>query len=108
MAEVETAVRCGINTITIINNNNSGNQALRSTIGLYDGNPTQKSDELWVQNKTNFAAIAKNMGAIGIRVEVASEIRPALKKAFKMNKPVVIDIATDINIAAPLAWELAS
>ena len=48
------------------------------------------------------------MGAIGIRVEVAGEIKPALKKAFRMNKPVVIDIATDINIAAPLAWELAS
>jgi acetolactate synthase-1/2/3 large subunit len=108
MAEVETAVRCGINTITIINNNNSGNQALRSTIGLYDGNPTQKSDELWVQNKINFATIAENMGAIGIRVEVAGEIKPALKKALKINKPVVIDIATDINISAPLAWELAS
>ena len=108
MAEIETAVRCGINTITIINNNHSGNQALRSTVSLYDGNPTQKSDELWVQNKTNFAAIVQNMGAIGIRVEVADEIGPAFKKALKMNKPVVIDIATDINIVAPLAWELSA
>ena len=24
------------------------------------------------------------------------------------NKPVVIDIATDINIVAPLAWELSA
>ena len=50
----------------------------------------------------------QNMGAIGIRVEAADEIGPAFKKALKMNKPVVIDIATDINIVAPLAWELSA
>ena len=108
MAEVETAVRCGINTITIINNNNSGNQALRSTISLYDGERTEKSGELWIQNKTNFAKIAEGMGAMGIRVETAKEIGPAFKKALDSNRPVVIDVVTDINISAPLAWELNS
>ena len=45
------------------------------------------------------------MGAIGIRVEKANEIAAAFQKALKLDKPVVIDIATDIEIVAPKAWE---
>ena len=51
------------------------------------------------------AKIAENMGAIGIRVEKANEIATAFQKALKLDKPVVIDIATDIEIVAPKAWE---
>ncbi|MBH68957.1 MAG: acetolactate synthase [Rhodospirillaceae bacterium] len=105
MAEIETAVRSQINTITVINNNNSGNQALRTTKKLYDGRLTKKSEQLWAQNKTDFAKIAENMGAVGIRVEKECDISPALKKAFNINAPVVLDIVSDIEIVAPLAWE---
>ena len=105
MAEVETAVRAGINTITIINNNNSGNMAKGSISAIYDDQPTKESQDIWVQNKINFAKIAENMGAIGIRVEKANEIATAFQKALKLDKPVVIDIATDIEIVAPKAWE---
>jgi thiamine pyrophosphate-dependent acetolactate synthase large subunit-like protein len=48
------------------------------------------------------------MGAMGIRVKTAKEIGPAFKKALDSNRPVVIDVVTDINISAPLAWELNS
>jgi acetolactate synthase-1/2/3 large subunit len=105
MAEVETAVRAGINTITIINNNNSGNMAKGSISAIYDDQPTKESQDIWVQNKINFAKIAENMGAVGIRVEKANEIAPAFQKALKLGKPVVIDIATDIEVVAPKAWE---
>ena len=105
MAEVETAVRAGINTITIINNNNSGNMAKDSISAIYDDQPTKESQDIWVQNKINFAKIAENMGAVGIRVEKANEIAPAFQKALQLDKPVVIDIATDIEIVAPKAWE---
>ncbi len=105
MAEVETAVRNGVNTITVINNNHSGNQALNGMIRLYDGKPTKRSNEMWVQNETNFAKIAEDMGALGIRVERPVDIAQAFQTALKADRPVVIDVVSDINIVAPLAWE---
>ena len=40
---------------------------------------------------------------LGIRVERASEIAPALLQALAANRPVVIDVATDIDALAPTA-----
>ena len=105
MAELETAVRCKIKTITVINNNNSGNQALRTTKMLYDDKLTDRSDEIFPRSKDNFAKIAEDMGAIGLRVEHPEEIKPAFQRALEEELPVVIDIVSDIEVVAPLAWE---
>jgi acetolactate synthase-1/2/3 large subunit len=43
------------------------------------------------------------MGALGIRVEKPSEIAGALELALKADRPVVIDVVTDIDALAPLA-----
>ena len=43
------------------------------------------------------------MGALGIRVERASDIAPALAPALAANRPAVIDVVTDIEALAPLA-----
>jgi acetolactate synthase-1/2/3 large subunit len=58
---------------------------------------------LWHFTDVNFAAIAENMGAVGIRVEKPGELPGALEKAFKANRPVIIDVVTDIDALAPLA-----
>jgi acetolactate synthase-1/2/3 large subunit len=105
MAELETAVRCKIKTITVINNNNSGNQALRTTKMLYDDKLTDRSNEMFPRSKDNFAKIAEDMGAIGLRVENPEEIKPAFQRALEEELPVVIDIVSDIEVVAPLAWE---
>ena len=105
MAELETAVRCKIKTITVINNNNSGNQALRTTKILYDDKLTDRSNEMFPRSKDNFAKIAEDMGAIGLRVENPEEIKPAFQRALEEELPVVIDIVSDIEVVAPLAWE---
>ena len=105
MAELETAVRCKIKTITVINNNNSGNQALRTTRILYDDKLTDRSNEMFPRSKDNFAKIAEDMGAIGLRVEKPGEIKPAFQRALEEELPVVIDIVSDIEVVAPLAWE---
>ena len=105
MAELETAVRCKIKTITVINNNNSGNQALRTTKILYDDKLTDRSNEMFPRSKDNFAKIAEDMGAIGLRVENPGEIKPAFQRALEEELPVVIDIVSDIGVVAPLAWE---
>ena len=43
------------------------------------------------------------MGALGIRVERPAEIAPALERALNANRPVIIDVVTDIDALAPLA-----
>ncbi len=41
----------------------------------------------------DYAAIARAYGVEGIKVQSAGEFKPALEKAIKANKPVVIDVA---------------
>lgn len=105
IGDLETAVRCGINAITIVNNNHSGNQSRRGFSRAYDGNPTAKSEELWVQREVDFARIAEEIGALGIRVTDPAQMRAALDTALAANRPVVIDAITDIYAAAPQPWD---
>ena len=103
IAEVETAVRWDINTVTVVNNNSSGNQ---STIGFdraYDGKQTPEGRRLWTFTDVNFARLAEGMGAMGIRVEKPHHLRPALQQALEAECPVVVDVVTDIEAIAPLA-----
>jgi acetolactate synthase-1/2/3 large subunit len=103
IAEVETAARWGINSVTVVNNNHSGNQSKRGFDRAYGGEQTEKGRELWTYTKVNFARIADEMGAVGIRVENPKDLSPALYRAFAAARPVVIDVITDIDALAPLA-----
>src|SRR6201991_4379487 len=103
IAEVETAVRWKINAITVVNNNGGGNQSKRGFDRVYGGQQTEGGRSLWTFNKMNFARLAEDMGAVGIRVEKPGEIAGALAQALKANRPVVIDVVTDIDALAPLA-----
>ena len=104
LQELETAVRCGIPTVTCVNNNNSLNQETKVFQNAYDGKPSAKQGEMWHFSHVNFAKIAESMGAVGIRVERASELRAAFLKAFTLNQPTVIDVISDIEALAPLPW----
>jgi acetolactate synthase I/II/III large subunit len=104
MQELETAVRCGIPTVTCVNNNNSLNQETQIFQSAYDGHPSKKQSEMWHFSKVDFAKIAETMGAVGIRVEKACELRSALDRAVSCGKPAVIDAVSDIAALAPTAW----
>jgi acetolactate synthase-1/2/3 large subunit len=103
IAELETAVRWKINAVTLVNNNGGGNQSKRGFDRVYGGEQTAQGRELWTFNPMNFARIAEDMGAVGIRVEKPGEIAGALERALKADRPVVIDVVTDIEALAPLA-----
>ena len=103
IGEVETAVRWNINAVTVVNNNGGGNQSKRGFDRVYGGEQTQKARELWTFSKMNFARLAEDMGAFGIRVEKAAEFPAALAKALAANRPAVIDVVTDIEVLAPTA-----
>jgi len=103
IAEVETAVRWKLNAVTIVNNNGGGNQSKRGFDRAYGGIQTEQARELWTYRPTNFARLAEDMGALGIRVETPNEIAPALQRALTCGRPAIIDIVTDIDALAPVA-----
>ena len=103
IAELETAVRCGINTVTVVNNNHSLNQERDGVETIYGGTTTG-SDELWLFEDADFANIAESFGCLGLTVTEPGEIAGALERAFAADRPVVIDVKTDVDGIAPLAW----
>jgi acetolactate synthase I/II/III large subunit len=103
IAEVETAARWNINAVTVVNNNGGGNQSKRGFDRVYGGQQTAIARELWTFSKVDFARIAQDMGALGIRVEQASAFPAALAQALAAERPAVIDVVTDIDALAPTA-----
>ncbi len=101
IAEIETAARRGINSVTVVNNNHSGNQSKPGFDRVYGGHQSDWAREIWTFSKVNFARIAEDMGAVGIRVEDPKELPGALQRALKANRPVIIDVVTDIEAMAP-------
>ncbi len=105
IAEIETAVRWGINTITVVNDNHSGNQSKRGFDRAYGGRQSEKALEMWVFTDVDLARVAEDIGAMGIRVEKPSDLAPAFDRALSADRPVVLDVVTDIEAMAPLAVE---
>jgi acetolactate synthase-1/2/3 large subunit len=103
LAEVETAARWGIASVTVVNNNRSGNQSRRGFDRAYGGTQTERARELWTYTDVNIARVAENLGALGLRVEKPADFAPALERALAANRPAVIDVASDIDAIAPAA-----
>ncbi len=103
LAEIETAVRCHISTVTIVNDNCGGNQSKRGFDRAYGGEATPTSRRMWTYADVDLARLATDMGALGIRVDKPGQLRPGLEQALAADRPAVIDVRTDINVTAPLA-----
>jgi acetolactate synthase-1/2/3 large subunit len=104
MQEVETAVRFGINSVTVVNNNNSMNQEINVYTRAYDGKPSDQWGTMWKFTQPNLSRIAEEMGALGIRVERPEEIAPAMEKALAADRPAVVEIMTEMEAISPGAW----
>lgn len=104
IAELETARRHNINAVIVVNNNSALNQEIRLNDIAYGGKQRGRAEEMWRFPEVNFAKVAESFGCVGIRVEKASELNGAIKKAIAMNKPVVIDVVSDMYAIAPHPW----
>jgi acetolactate synthase-1/2/3 large subunit len=89
-----------------VNNNSALNQEipLWDNVFLDKNSLNHRAEELWKFKPVNFANIAESFGCVGMRVENPNELAGALKKAIKLNKPVVIDVVSDVNAFAAKAW----
>jgi acetolactate synthase-1/2/3 large subunit len=102
--ELETAARYGINAVILVNNNFSLNQDFRPFQAAYAGNQTEGFEMWQFSRETNLAKMAESLGCMGIVVEQPDELKPALARALSANRPVVLDVRTDIEAMAPRAW----
>ena len=103
LADLETAMKYGINTVTLVNNNHSLNQEKEGVENIYGGQ-TAGSDDLWLFPDADFAKIAESIGCLGITVNKPTELSSAIDRAFTAEKPVVIDVKTHLDGIAPGAW----
>ncbi len=94
IGELETAARWGIATVTVVNNNSVLGQ---SQLGIRRAYREDRGcmEHQYRFTDTNFARIAEDMGAVGIRVEKPAEIGPAIRRALEMGRPVVVDVVTE-------------
>jgi len=98
-AELETAVRMKIKLVLIVLNNGIlGYQKHAENIKF--GNFTDACEFVPVDH----AAIARAVGANGIRVEDATKLGAALDDAVKSECMTVIDVITDPNAFPPVTW----
>jgi acetolactate synthase-1/2/3 large subunit len=101
LGEIETAVRWNLASITVVNNNSGGNQSKQGFDRAYEGAATARSREMWTFRPVDFARIAEEMGALGIRVDKPGDLAGALRQGLEAGRPVVIDVRTDIDVLAP-------
>ena len=56
--------------------------------------------------RTDFAAIARAMGADGVRIEREDEVESALRRAMAASGPFVVDVVIDRNACPPMGSRL--
>ena len=98
MPEMETAVRYGIRTVTVVNNNASFSQERflwRDDAALARN---------WRFSPVDFAAAAGAFGCAAFRVEAPGELGAALGAALVSDRPAVIEVMSDPMVAAPPSW----
>ncbi len=103
LAELESARRCGIAAVVVVNNNSGFGQNLTG-VRRIAGNRPGRGEALVRFGPTDFTAVAKSFGVRGIRVERPGEIASALAEALGAGEPVVVDVVTDIEPRAPEPW----
>lgn len=103
LSELETARRCGISTVTVVNNNRALGQCAGTIRKLYANRPGNPGD-LFDFGSVSFAAVTREMGCLGIQVTQPEAIAPAIKQALAQEVPAVVEVITDVNCPAPEPW----
>jgi acetolactate synthase-1/2/3 large subunit len=104
LPELETARRCGLPTITIVNNNHCLAQGVRNLDIAYAGRAESRKADCYVYRETDFAAIARSYDCLGLTVERPQDFRAAFEQALASGLPAVIDVKTEFAYQATMPW----
>ncbi|MEN9418056.1 MAG: hypothetical protein RI988_1676 [Pseudomonadota bacterium] len=101
-AELETARRWGIKTVTVVNNNSQLAQGVPNIDLVYQGRDTSRKHEIHAFREMDFARLAAAHDCLGVRVEDPADFNAAWRQACDSPLPAVIDVVTD-PAARPLS-----
>ncbi len=90
MNELATASRYNIPIIQVVNNNQVLGMVRQWQTLFYD----KRYSQTVLEDKVDFCAVAKALGCEAILVTKKEEMEPAIKKAIKLKKPVLINVMT--------------
>ena len=85
--ELATAVQYGINVVAIVIND----RCLTGIAALQDAQYAGRREAVDLVNP-DFVRFAESFGALGLRVTVSAEFKPALDKALRADRPALIEI----------------
>jgi len=109
---VATAVEYDIPAVWVIFNNFAFNGIRALQHANFKGREIitsfcrDRSGELF---NPDFAAMAKSMGAEGIRIEKPNDFKPAFDEAIRSERPCVLDVIVDRDVKLPsigTAWQM--
>jgi len=86
--ELATAVQNDIPVVSVILNNGYLGMVRQWQELFYD----RRYSHTCIKGSVDFVKLAEAYGALGLRVEKPSEVRPAIKEAIASGRPSVIDI----------------
>ena len=84
--ELATAVQYGINTVTVVFNDNAYGNVLREQVRRFNDHPY--GAEL---HNPDFVRMAESFGARGLRVEDADALEAAVRESLGVEAPTVIE-----------------
>jgi acetolactate synthase-1/2/3 large subunit len=93
--EIDTAVRHGAKAVFIVSNNAAWNIERFDQEANYGGRVVGTT-----LRHSDYAAMARALGAHGERVEKAEDIAPALKRALAADGPALIDVVTSQTVVS--------
>jgi len=98
VADIETAVRCGLPVVVVVMNNSSLAFEYHIQKILYKDVVPEVNDFLDI----NYGAVAKAFGAYGEKVRRAQDVEGALRRALDSAKLAVVDFAINKEVYAPV------
>lgn len=98
LSEMETAVRYGIATVTIVSNNHGYSQEKP----IWD--ESAEYDHNWRFAPVSYADAARAFGCRAWRVERPQDIGPAIAEALAAEAPAIVEVISDETVTVPPPW----
>jgi acetolactate synthase I/II/III large subunit len=100
LMELETALRCGARVAVVVLDNRSLAFEYHDQRYLFNDRIVPAVNDFL---DVDYAAVARAMGAGGIRVSDPSDVGPAIREAVKADGPVLVDVLIDKEVHAPVS-----
>ncbi len=101
--EIDTAVRFGLPVVLCISNNAAWGDVRHEAENWFGKDRVVAAD----LRDSDYAAMARALGAHGERVDDATDLKEAIVRALRTQGPAVVDVQTDPEVVSDLLKEMA-